>query len=668
MKQENKKNLVKTLSIQIENGSRSSCFTDFLNFLVEYKKTHGNFRGITQDKVWGHRVDNIRQARRGKGTTRLTPYMIEKLDEIGFDWGKEHVKDWFNEFLKDLKKYYKKHGSYDGVATDPKLKNRVNMVRSAYAGRDTVILTQKMIDDLNSINFVWGRRVGTWYPQFIEFLKEYKKEHGSFDGVTSTNYKNLVGAVRKAYFNKGKCKYKLTQEMINELNELGFPWRMHKKDWFEEFYKQLIEYKKVFGKLYNIKDNKELYKIVKRIRSERNGTKETLNENQIKRLNDIDFPWEVVTVNWFDPFYEKLKAYKEKYGWFYGVTQDAEIGNTAAAVRQSYKGKKRLFLNNDMIEKLNGIGFTWEVPANPPLATLINKLIDFRYQNGSFDNINSDKYLSSFVKKIRELYVFQPEKLPKEIVVRLTELGFDWNIELVLNSFCDKLKSYKEEHGSLSGILDNPKYSQKVEIIRLLYLEKSEKLSQNIIDKIDNIGFDFTNKSNKRLSQSQEINNDLIKASDYSENSENEFNLELFIKKMFEYKQKNGSYFGITSDPEIGEIVLEIRRAYKGKGEFNLTDEIFYELNRIGFPWRRETYGFKFDFEEMYEKLIAYKQKFGNLNIKTSYRDIDEYPLGLKYSYLKQGKIELTEDQKQKLIEIGLDFNILSKQERENNI
>jgi hypothetical protein len=46
----------------------------------------------------------------------------------------------------------------------------------------------------------------------------------------------------------------------------------------------------------------------------------------IDKLNEIGFSWEAEYGSWFDSFYEKVVAYKEKHGTFKGITADKEIG------------------------------------------------------------------------------------------------------------------------------------------------------------------------------------------------------------------------------------------------------------------------------------------------------------------------------------------------------
>ena len=221
-------------------------FTLFYEKLVEYKEKHGSFAGVTMDKEIGNTVHTIRQAYKGKGGIRFTQEMIDKLNAIGFDWGKykeDIEKQWFMPFYEKLIEYKESHnGSFFGVTQDEEIGGTVNAVRRAYKWKDGYKLTQEMIDKLNAIGFPWEVKIEDrfkdWFTPFYEKLINYKKRHNeSFVGVTNDKeIGNTVSGVRQAYkykdneeIRKAKGLYNLTQEMIDKLNAIGFPWEARAK-------------------------------------------------------------------------------------------------------------------------------------------------------------------------------------------------------------------------------------------------------------------------------------------------------------------------------------------------------------------------------------------------------------------------------------------------------
>ena len=193
------------------------------------------------------------------------------------------------------------------------------------------------------------------FEVFYKKLIEYKKVQNDFYGVTTDpQIGSLVTRIRAAY--KGKKTIDLTQEMIDKLNEIDFPWQAGYGRWFNYFFERLVNYKNEHGSFYGVTKDKEIGFYVSYIR---NGF---LKIDQTKRdkLNEIGFTWAAEYGLWFEPFYKKLIRYKEEKGNFKSLTTDPELANTVQSVRGAYKGRCKLRLTQEMIDKLNEIGFPWE--------------------------------------------------------------------------------------------------------------------------------------------------------------------------------------------------------------------------------------------------------------------------------------------------------------------
>ncbi|MFQ6724204.1 MAG: Helicase associated domain protein [Clostridia bacterium] len=354
-------------------------FTWFYEKLIEYKESHnGSFAGVTQDKEIGKMVSKVRMTVKGKHNYKLTQEMIDKLNAIGFPWERE---DWFTPFYEKLIEYKEKHnGSFAAVTQDKEIGNTVSVIRQAFKGRGNINLTQEMIDKLNAIGFPWEvpkeDRYKDWFTPFYEKLIKYKEKKGSFESVTrDKEIGKIVSSIRQSYKGKGRG-YQLTQEMIDKLNAIGFPWEVSIEDRFKD---------------------------------------------------------------WFTPFYEKLIEYKEENGSFADVTKDKEIGNTINSVRQAYKGKGTTKLTQEMIDKLNAIGFPWEAENRDWFTPFYEKLIKYRdseiFDNkgkvkkakGSFEGVASDKEIGNTIDRIRQAYKGKGSiKLTQEMIDKLNAIGFPW--------------------------------------------------------------------------------------------------------------------------------------------------------------------------------------------------------------------------------------------------
>lgn len=346
-------------------------FTLFYEKLIAYKEKNGSFAKLTIDKAIGSKVAAVRLAYKGKGSCKLTQPMIDKLDEIGFVWEVENL-DWFKSFYERLISYKEEKGTFQDVTKDKIIGKTVGRIRLAYKDKGSTKLTQEMIDKLNKIGFPWQTEKLNWFTTFYDKLIKYKEDYGSLDGVRKNKeIGTIVKGIRRAYkykdYNikeKPKNLLRLTQEMIDKLNKIGFDWGKERGEWFDTFYEKLIIYKEEHGNFVGVTQDKEIGRIVNVVRGAYKGTGETkLTSEMIEKLKIIGFTWESEKKDWFTPFYEKLIEYKENHnGSFIGVVKDKQIGTKVNNVRRSYrfKDKKGLIkLTQEMIDKLNEIGFPW---------------------------------------------------------------------------------------------------------------------------------------------------------------------------------------------------------------------------------------------------------------------------------------------------------------------
>ena len=280
--------------------------------------------------------------------------IIEYLKSITYD---------FNDKIAPLVEYYKQHGTIGDIIVN---RNDIygklvhNLRNDLKRGR----LTQEQVKILDDMGMVWKVYTRDWFTSFYEKLVEYKERCGNFNGITTDpEIGNLVVSVRQAQ--RGKNARKLTQDMIDKLDSISFPWSVGYKNWFDPFFEKLVAYKERRGSFIGLSMDPEIGQIAGRVRQSYRGKGHIkLTQEMINKLNAIGFTWEVelkgIKRNWFDPFYHKLIAYKEKNGTFHGVTKDEEIGKKVSAIRRSYKSEGGYTLTEEMIHKLEEIDFPWE--------------------------------------------------------------------------------------------------------------------------------------------------------------------------------------------------------------------------------------------------------------------------------------------------------------------
>mmetsp|Transcript_32474 Transcript_32474/g.58704 ORF Transcript_32474/g.58704 Transcript_32474/m.58704 type:complete len:359 (-) Transcript_32474:308-1384(-) len=215
-----------------------------------------------------------------------------------------------------------------------------------------------------------------WNEKY-DLLVEYKQEHGHCNvpqsGIfNSQSLGSWVDTQRRSY-RKGT----LLHDRLVRLNEIGFNWSVHDVSWEEQF-KQLEEFKKEHGhcnvpQKYPVNQSLGNWVITRR-QCYRGSRRNKLGQNRIDRLNEIGFKWSMydvmgrtmcVRVSWEEQF-KQLVKFKGKHGHC-NVTQryldNPSLGKWVNEQRRGYKGKK---LEKDRIDRLNGMGFTWEPVRGGP--------------------------------------------------------------------------------------------------------------------------------------------------------------------------------------------------------------------------------------------------------------------------------------------------------------
>ncbi len=277
-------------------------FEEFIANLLVWKIDHPNFEGLqSKECPFANMVNTVRQAKKGKGNTKLTEEMIARLNAIGFPWEAEKY-DWFEKFMQDLLIWKVDHPNFENLMSkECPFAGTVNAVRQAKKGKGNIHLTEEMIVRLNAIGFPWEAR--DWFEEFYHYLLAWKVDHPNLENLTSRDchFNKVVSAVRlsKKAFDAGKKPngYELDEEMIARLNAIGFPWE--RKDWFEEFYQNLLAWKVYHPSFEGLLSRKSpLRNIASQVRMAKKafdaGKKPhsyELDEEKIAKLDEIGFPW-----------------------------------------------------------------------------------------------------------------------------------------------------------------------------------------------------------------------------------------------------------------------------------------------------------------------------------------------------------------------------------------
>lgn len=288
----------------------------------------------------------------------------------------------FDKIIAQLNDYKEQHGDIDVPQREGRLGSFVHYMRFyVKSGK----LSQDHIDRLNELGFSWNVTSDRWNAKY-EVLSEYKKEHGDFDIPSGHSLYSWVSYQRKLYHDNA-----LPQDRVDVLVDIDFDFEipLPKKSFSKESpeawevrYRDLTAFKEVHGhcRVPEIYDPSPA--LNKWVSAQQNKYKKgRLSDDQIDRLNEIEFPFTKYTLpklavlkipkiepvdretyleELWDKSYQELAAYKDHFGHCnipISYEANPSLGAWAFSQRMAYKKNK---LSQNRFDKLNELEFPLE--------------------------------------------------------------------------------------------------------------------------------------------------------------------------------------------------------------------------------------------------------------------------------------------------------------------
>lgn len=172
--------------------------------------------------------------------------------------------------------------------------NDLSFNDSDFMDIDTFFVLENVIQIQKMFNEIDGKLEGSW-DLYIKALVQYKEREGDclvpqkhiefLNDNIELKLGYWVADIRQ--FTKGKQRYVLTQERINQLNNLNFVWE--KDNSYTKFYRYALLYKNKYGHVHiKYRDQIDGYKIGNAYdRLYKDYKKGKLTEEQVNKLKDI---------------------------------------------------------------------------------------------------------------------------------------------------------------------------------------------------------------------------------------------------------------------------------------------------------------------------------------------------------------------------------------------
>jgi superfamily II DNA or RNA helicase len=384
--------------------------------LKRFHKREGHCRVPRNYALGGLRLgDWVLTQRNNRGN--LEAEKAKRLDDLGFSWD-PYSEQWEKAFAA-LEAFHKHEGhclvpkkiEIDGIKLG-------NWIVTQRLGKDT--LTADRLKRLNELGFSWDP-IGEQWEKAFSALKKFCKREGhclvpkkiEIDGIKLGNW----------IVTQRLGKDTLTADRLKRLNELGFSWDPIGEQW-EKAFSALKKFRKLEGHCLvpqsYIVDGLNLGTWVNKQRQR----KKHLTDEQVHRLNAIDFSWNPHAENW-EASFKALQEFQRKNGHCL-VSSNLKLTGIKLGMWVNSQRQRKDKLTADQVKRLNAIGFVWSV-LEKQWEEAFNALQDFRKREGhcrvhakyEVNGLKLGRWV--FNQRYQKKGTHTPEQLK-----RLTSLDFIW--------------------------------------------------------------------------------------------------------------------------------------------------------------------------------------------------------------------------------------------------
>lgn len=458
--------ITKTIEFKAKYGHVNVPFSskDFpkLGVLVnKYRHVHNHGDKLPDGSITKKRV----------GT--LSRIEIQKLNALGFVW-EVRTKGW-NDYFEELKEYYKKRGNLNGLP-----KENISLYNWLYKNRKEFdSLSKSKILKLKSLGVSSDikKQHDTWDVN-IAHLNEFKNKNGNVNVPSHLpEYKKLYQWVK--YQIRAEKYGKLSIKKVNQLIKIGVIKKdennqhkteninKKKQSKWEEYYIELNNYKIKYGDTLVPRYNGNYKELGYWVYKQRlNFDKKLLDESKVRKLQKIDFDFEIKGRREIDAWtehYNELKEFFKKNNHSHYVKNygNATLYHWVIAQRAV---RKKNELSIEKIRKLDEIKFVWKPEKGGNTSTdddaWLSHLIKLREYKEKFGNTNISqvdenpdyKRLGKWLNEQRNYKKGKKQGkrtvyLSEEKEALLNDLDIIWDIkEHDWNQRLFELKTYYEKH------------------------------------------------------------------------------------------------------------------------------------------------------------------------------------------------------------------------------
>ncbi len=359
-----------------------------------------------------------------------------------------------------------------------------------------------------------------------------------------------------------------------------------------------------------------------------------LSDDQISRLNDLGFIWDIQVSSW-DDWFEKLKEFKERFGHCNietGWEEDPVFARWVIALRGQ---RRRGTLSVERIARLNELGFNWEwnkLKADETWMKWYLELENYTRENGNphVPKTHTNTKLASWVwrqRNRREKAYGNAPQLTVEQIALLDKLGFRWDVneEKWAERF-EQLKRFKEEHGHCEvGLVTDGDDDLLGWVSRQRSMQNGGKLESDKKQKLDAIGFEWVAQTN-----------------------------DLKWQEMYKQLKTYHADHGDADVPQRWKQNLKLASWVASQRNLHKAGRLDHHqvrlLDELGFSWKLRERG---SWEDRLAEVAAFKEKNGHCDIPLNYPENPKLGHFVNSTRTQRNNGRLTADRLAKLEAVG---------------
>lgn len=649
-----------------------------------------------------------------KNPKSLSKERLDKLKTINFDFSHKAAEDkvllTWSERIEQLNEYFDKNGNYNIPKDSAKYKTLVNWLRHQRSKQLKNKLTPEQLSFFEEINFSLEEYFSneesfSWNENLLR-LKKLKEDTGSF--YIASNDKDYGTVLNWLRYQKSQFKQGLLpNDKIDKLLEIGYSFDISyrgkkgrrgistndepDKNWLNR-YEDLKQYYEANGTFLIPQKSKELQSLSSWVRYQksqfRNGS---LGLPKTSLLDKINFPFnesfrgktlnsvkresESATAseklpNW-DIKFEELKNYYETNGTFRIPSDDNSLQPLASWVRYQRLLYKEGKLDDEKIERLTDIGYSFELDfrGRKPLIedsnyedweTRLLQLESYFLENGTFHIKGSDTENADLLQWLRYQRILKNKgKLSLEQLSALEKIGYSFETKYYGQGREKKIKEEKQKNPANNIQSWETNYMKLLDykmtvghcnvprsfedktlanfVSRQRYIYRKGNLPQEQVKKLEFLGFEWE--------VERKVNFIDAWMEKYTE-----------LKKVF---NETGSCFVSRNDNKpLGNWIIQQRVKRK---KDSLTDDQIKLLDEINFDWEPEAKGGLPDDEQWFlnfQQLELYKEKIGHCNVSQVDKVYKKLGRWLNDQRVNYSRGKLLDHRKDLLEELGVIWNV----------